>query len=88
MYEDDEEKYLTLTDDSGQEIDFEVIDEFPYKDKFYTVLLQFDDEDDEVTILEVIHGQENDYISINDDDILNEIFKEFQKRNKSRFDFK
>ncbi len=86
---DSNENYLTLTDDSGEEIHFEVLDEFQFKGKDYIVLIPFEDLDDEVVILEVIKAEngDDDYVSVTDEDFLLELFEEFKTRNSDMFDF-
>lgn len=80
---EDNENYITLTDDDGQDISFEVLDTIEYKDRLFAVLLPFEDEDDEVVILEIIPGEDpemDDFVTVDDEDLLNEVFEEFQKR--------
>ncbi|NLT08342.1 MAG: DUF1292 domain-containing protein [Ruminococcus sp.] len=80
---EDNGNYITLTDDDGQDISFEVLDTIEYKDRLFAVLLPFDDEDDEVVILEVIPGEDpemDDFVTVDDEELLNEVFEEFQKR--------
>ncbi len=54
---DENENYITLTDDEGKEIDFEVIDDFEFEGKSYAVLLPFEETEDEVVILEIIDSE-------------------------------
>lgn len=80
---EDNENYITLTDDDGQDISFEVLDTIEYKDRLFAVLLPFEDEDDEVVILEIIPGEDpemDDFVTVDDENLLNEVFEEFQKR--------
>ena len=82
--EEDEavENSITLTDDDGNEVSFEIIGTVEYKDHLYAVLLPLDEEDDEVVILEVIPGEtpeEDDFVSVDDDKLLGEVFEEFKK---------
>lgn len=86
----DQNNFITLTDDSGEDIHFEVLDEFTFRNNNYIVLIPFEDVDDEVVILEVINSNDSDddeYLSVDDDTLLNDIFEEFKKRNASNFDF-
>lgn len=89
--EDEEiENYITLTDDDGNEVSFEIIGTVEYKEHIYVVLLPFDDEDDEVVILEVIPGEtpeEDDFVSVNDDVLLGEVFEEFKKNYDGEYEF-
>lgn len=80
---EENENYITLTDDDGNDISFEVLDTIEYKERIFAVLLPFEDEDDEVVILEVIPGESpefDDFITVDDEALLNEVFEEFQKR--------
>ena len=84
------ENYITLTDDDGNEVSFEIIGTVEYKEHLYAVLLPFDDEDDEVVILEVIPGEtpeEDDFVSVDDDALLGEVFEEFKKNYDGEYEF-
>ncbi|MBP5379426.1 MAG: DUF1292 domain-containing protein [Ruminococcus sp.] len=88
--EDEIENYITLTDDDGNEVSFEIIGTVEYSDHLYAVLLPFDDEDDEVVILEVIPGEtpeEDDFVSVNDDELLGKVFEEFKKNYDGEYEF-
>ncbi len=88
--EDAVENYITLTDDDGNEVSFEIIGTVEYKEHLYAVLLPFDDEDDEVVILEVIPGEtpdEDDFVSVDDDTLLGEVFEEFKKNYDGEYEF-
>ncbi len=88
--ESEEGRFLTLTDDSGEDISFEVIDEFPYNGKNYVVLIPFEDLEDEVVILEAIYAEnpeDNEYISVEDEALVKEVFEEFKNRNADEYDF-
>ena len=88
--ESEEGRSLTLTDDSGEDISFEVIDEFPYNGKNYVVLIPFEDLEDEVVILEAIYAEnpeDNEYISVEDEELVKEVFEEFKNRNADEYDF-
>ena len=80
---EEEENYITLTDDDGNYISFEVLDDFEYKNRNFVVLLPFDDEEDEVVILEVVPGEDpetDDFVTVDDEELIGEVFEEFQKR--------
>ncbi len=80
---EDNGSFITLTDDNGEDISFEVLDVIDYKEREFAVLLPFEDTEEEVVILEVIPGEDeetDDFISVEDDEILNKVFEEFLKR--------
>ncbi len=75
---------VQLTDENGQEVDFEHIDTIKYKDEEYVILrpvepFEGDSEDEEsVVILRIVPGDDGDsYESIEDDALLDEVFDKF-----------
>lgn len=80
---EDNGSFITLTDDNGEDVSFEVLDVIDYNECEFAVLLPFEDTEEEVVILEVIPGEDeetDEFISVEDDEILNEVFEEFLKR--------
>ena len=73
---------ITLVDEDGAEIQFDLLLAFDYEDKQYIALLPIEPvenvNEDEVVLLEVVHedGEEN-YRSIENPILLNEVFNEF-----------
>ena len=89
-FDENNENYITLTDDDGKDISFEILDTIEYKERIFAVLLPFEDTDDEVVILEVIPAEDpgyDDFVSVDDEELLNEVFEEFKKKNEGEFDF-
>ena len=91
LEEDDAiENYITLTDDNGEDISFEIIDTLEYDDRTFAVLLPFEDEDGEVIILEILPGEGPDYdefVSVDDDDLIEKVFEEFKKNYDGEYEF-
>ncbi len=89
-FAEENENYITLTDDNGEDISFEILDTLEYKERLFAVMLPFDDENDEVVILEILPGEDpefDDFVSIEDEALLNEVFEEFKKKYADEFDF-
>ncbi len=87
---EENEDYITLTDDDGNDVSFEILAVVEYKERLFAVLLPFDDEDDEVVILEMLETEipENyDFVSVEEDSLLNEVFDEFKKNYTGEYDF-
>lgn len=85
-----QEEYITLIDDNGEEVSFELLDIVEYKERSFGVLLPFDEEDDGVVILELIPTDDpeyDDFVSVEDDDLLNEVFEEFKKNYQGEYEF-
>ncbi len=80
---EDNGSFITLTDDNGEDVSFEVLDLIEYKEREFVVLLPFEDTEDEVVILEVIAGEDeetDEFVSVEDEALLEEVFAEFLKR--------
>ena len=87
-----ENEYIILTDENGEQQEYEVLDLIEYENKEYVVLLPYNDfeqEDDEVLILEIEEGDDeiDEYLSVDDEVLLNILFEIFKERNKDIFDF-
>lgn len=73
---------IELIDESGNTVKFDLVMTFDYEGKRYAALLPIDDvenvEDDEVVLLEVVKekGGEN-FVSIDNPVLLDEVFNEF-----------
>ena len=87
------ENVVTLTDEDGVEVDFEILDVVPYEDGQYAVLLPVDDESDVVdaVILEVLASGEEDeedmLQGVDHPAVLDAVFGLFIERNKDEFNF-
>lgn len=84
------ENYITLTDDDGNEVSFEVIGEVEYKERYFAVLLPFDEDDDGVVILEIMPSDDEEmgeFLSIDDEKLLNEVFEKFKSEYEGRYEF-
>ena len=80
---------VVLNDENGNEIEFEFVDMIEYQNKEYVVLLPVgdDEEDGEVVILQAEPGDEDAYISVEDDAVLEAVFEIFKEKFKDEFDF-
>ena len=83
--EEEESSILMLTDENGEEVEFEYLDCIEYEGVEYLVLMPADDEaDDEVVILEVVPvDEENEnYMGVEDEAVLNAVFAIFKEKYK------
>lgn len=88
--EEDNENYITLTDDDGNEVSFEILDTVEYNDRLFAVLLPFDEEDDGVVILEIIPAEDpefDDFVTVDDEDLVDKVFEEFKKNYQGEYEF-
>ena len=82
--EEEEVSILTLTDENGQDVNFEYLDCIEYEGVEYLVLMPEDEEDDEVVILEVepVDEEIENYLSVDDEEVLNAVFAIFKEKFK------
>ena len=82
---------VVLNDNDGNELEFEYLYLIEHNEETYVVLLPVDEEADEVVILRCEESEddsdEENYRSVDDQELLNEIFEIFKEKNKDNFDF-
>ena len=98
MDENNEEldNIVTLKDEDGNDVKFEFLDLIDYEGEEYVVLLPAeeteDSEPDEVVILQLEKGsdensEEETYVSVDDEEVLNAVFEIFKEKFKDEFNF-
>ena len=88
--EEYEAEIITLEDDLGNEKNFEFLDVVEYDGDEYIILLpEEEEEQNEVMILRIdsIDDENESYIGIDDEEILQAVFDIFKERYKDDFDF-
>lgn len=82
--EEEESNLLSLTDENGQETVFEYLDVIEYQGKEYLILLPVEDEDGQVVILEIepVDEENENYLSVGDEDLLNAVYDIFKEKYK------
>jgi uncharacterized protein YrzB (UPF0473 family) len=80
--EEEETSILTLTDENGEEVDFEYMDCIEYQGKEYLVLMPADEEASEIVILEVepVDEENENYISVTDEATLEAVYAIFKEK--------
>ena len=83
------ENFVTLVDEEGTEMRFEVLDVITYEEVDYAVLVPDDEEADSVIILrvDVDENGEEDFASEENDEILEAVFSIFVENHRDDFDF-
>ena len=82
--EEEEVSILTLTDENGNDVDFEYLDAIDYQGKEYLVLMPAEEDSTEVVILEVepVDEEMENYLSVGDEAVLNAVYEIFKERYK------
>lgn len=79
---EEETSILTLTDENGNDVDFEYMDCIDYEGKEYLVLMPAEEDSDEVVILEIepVDEENENYLSVDDESVLNAVFGIFKEK--------
>ncbi len=90
--EEEEVSILTLTDENGQDVEFEYLDCIDYEGKEYLVLspvVEEDEESDEIVILEIqsVDEEVENYLAVEDEATLNAVFEVFKEKFKDILTF-
>lgn len=82
---------IILNDEEGNEVKFEFLDLIELDGEEYVVLLPIEEDSDEVVILKVEDSEDDEemenYVSVDDEDTLNQVFEIFKEKFKDEFNF-
>ena len=86
---DEEASIITLTDENGEDIEFEFMDCIEYEGKEYPALLPTEEGSNEVVILEVepVDEENENYIAIEDEAVLEAVYNIFKDHYKDILTF-
>ena len=86
---EEEVSILTLTDENGNDIEFEYLDCLEYQGKEYLVLMPFDEAETEIVILEIepVDEENENYLSVEDEQILEAVYGIFKEKYKDILTF-
>ena len=79
---EEETSILTLTDENGQDLDFEYLDCIAYQDKEYLVLMP--EGEDEIVIMEIepVDEENENYLAVEDEAVLGAVYGIFKEKFK------
>ena len=89
LQEEEQTNIMTLTDENGADVDFEYLDCIEYEGKEYLVLMPAEELATEIVILEVepVDEENENYLSVEDESILNAVYDIFKDRYKDVLTF-
>ena len=89
LNEEEEVSILTLTDDNGNDVDFEYLDSIEYSGKEYLVLMPMEEEATEIVILEIepVDEENENYLAVEDETVLNAVYSIFKEKYKDVLTF-
>ena len=89
ILQEEESSILVLTDDKGNDVEFEYLDSVELEGKEYLVLLPMDEVETQVVILEVepVDEENENYLAVTDEALLNTLYGIFKERYKDVLTF-
>ena len=85
--EEEEVSILTLTDENGQDVDFEYLDCIEYEGTEYLVLMP--EGEDEIVIMEIepVDEENENYLAVEDEAVLDAVYGIFKEKFKDILTF-
>ena len=85
--EEEETSILTLTDENGQDVDFEYLDCIEYQGTEYLVLMP--EGEDEIVIMEIepVDEENENYLAVEDEAVLDAVYGIFKEKFKDVLTF-
>ena len=89
LTEEEEVSILTLTDDKGNDVEFEYLDCIEYNGKEYLVLMPMEEDAVEIVILEIepVDEENENYLAVEDENTLNAVYGIFKEKYKDILTF-
>ena len=89
LTEEEESSIIMLTDENGNDTEFEYLDCIEYEGKEYLVLIPNEEDAEEIVILEIqpVDEETENYISVENEDTLNAVYEIFKERFKDVLTF-
>ena len=89
ILQEEESNILTLTDENGEDVEFEYLDSIEYEGKEYLILMPAEEDSSEIIILEVepVDEENENYLSVSDENVLNAVYEIFKERYKDVLTF-
>ena len=86
---EEEVSILTLTDENGNDVNFEYLDCIEYQGVEYLILAPEGDEEGETVILEVqpVDEENENYVGVEDEAVLEAVFELFKEKYKDVLEF-
>ena len=89
LLQEEESSIITMTDENGEDVNFEYLDCVEYEGKEYLVLIPAEEDSNEIVILEVepVDDELENYVAVESEDTLNAVYAIFKDRFKDVLDF-
>jgi len=86
--ENEEMDVVVLTDDEGNDVEFEWLDTVEHNGNQYIVVIPTDEDAEDVVILRMEKNDEEEtFVGLDDEKEVNEVFDLFKEKNKENYEF-
>ena len=86
--ENEEMDVVVLTDDEGNDVEFEWLDTVEHNGNQYIVVIPTDEEAEDVVILRMEGNEEEEsFVGLDDEKEVNAVFEVFKEKNKENYEF-
>ena len=89
LNEEEEISVITLTDENGNDVEFEYLDVIEYEGKEYLILMPAEEGSAEIVILEIepVDEETENYLAVEDEAVLDAVYGIFKERYKDILTF-
>jgi len=89
LLQEEESSIIVLTDENGEDVEFEYLDCIEYKDTEYMVLMPTEEDSNEIVILEIepVDEENENYLAVEDEATLDAVYAIFKERYKDVLNF-
>ena len=89
LQEEEQSNILVLTDENGEDVEFEYLDCIEYEGKEYLVLMPVEEISTEIIILEIepVDEENENYLSVDDENTLDAVYGIFKEKYKDILTF-
>ena len=89
LTEEEENSLITLTDENGNDVEFEYLDCIDYEGKEYLVLMPVEGEENEIVILRIepVDEENENYLAVEDEAVLDAVYGIFKERYQDVLNF-
>jgi len=89
LLQEEESSIIVLTDENGEDVEFEYLDCIEYKDTEYMVLMPTEEDSNEIVILQIepVDEENENYLAVEDEATLDAVYAIFKERYKDVLNF-
>ena len=89
LLQEEESSIIVLTDENGEDVEFEYLDCIEYQEVEYLVLMPAEEDSNEIVILQIepVDEENENYLAVQDEAVLDAVYGIFKERYKDVLNF-